>query len=112
MRKDEEWALEYARRKAIGQAVFLSPDIDSYRLSAQAFILTLSEANRKELSRYIGTEGPHGVLIAMQEPDFLRRKRGIALRLAVLGWDPFQYNPPLHGVRPRARPRGRGDFDR
>lgn len=110
MTRNDLWKLEYARRRAIGQAVFLSPYINSFQDSAQAFILALDEGYQKELSRYIGVEEPHGVLIAMQEPGFLKRKRGIVVRLAAWGWDPFRHDtPPRKGP---GRARGRGDIVR
>lgn len=90
MTRDEAWALEYAKRKVIGQAVALSPYVDSFQLNAQSFILSLDERYLAALSAYLGVERPHGVLKEMTKPGFLRSKRGLIHRLTAWGWNPYE----------------------
>lgn len=110
MNVDERWRREYARRRAIAQAVLLSPDVDSYQANANAFILGLDVKYLTELSQYLRVETPYGVLGAMKRPGFLREKRGgIVIRLAAWGWDPFE----SVNFRPgRTRWRGPDDLSR
>jgi len=105
MRRDDTWKAEYARRKTIGQAVYLNPDIDSFSASAEAFILGLREPYLAQLSSYIGAPVPHGVLAEMRKPGFLARKRGICLRLAAWGWNPFESSKPTRSQEAYQRAR-------
>lgn len=109
MTRDEAWALEYSKRKAIGHAVALSPYVDSFQLNAQSFILSLDERYLAALSAYLGVGRPHGVLKVMTKPGFLRSKRGLVHRLAAWGWNPYETisRPPRF---PRLRGRAEATF--